>query len=158
AFPTRAFRSPRVQLTRLEDRTLPSTFTVLDLSDSDPGSLRAAVAAADANPGPDSIAFARGLHGTIKLTSGDLSITDSVTVAGPGADRLAVSGNDASRVFEIAAGQTVAISGLTITHGFALDQGGGILNEGSDLTLTGDTLAQNVVLGSAVTNASRGGG
>jgi hypothetical protein len=51
----------------LEDRTLPSTFTVLNLNDSGPGSLRAAIASGD-----DTIAFANGLHGTITLTHLDL--------------------------------------------------------------------------------------
>src|SRR5947207_4943755 len=79
---------PRVEV--LEARALPSTFTVLNLNDGGPGSLRAAVAAANANPGADTIVFAKGLSGTIELTSGELLITDSVTVSGPGAARLSV--------------------------------------------------------------------
>src|SRR5262245_17816789 len=94
----RAF-SPRLEA--LEDRTLPSTFTVLNLNDSGAGSLRAAVAAANANPGHDTIAFRPGLSGTITLRTGQLTLTDDVTIDGPGALRLAVSGNDQSRVFEV---------------------------------------------------------
>src|SRR4029077_11648766 len=135
----------RPQLMQLEDRTLPSTFTVLNLNDSGPGSLCAAITAANATPGADTIVFAKGLHGTITLTSGELLITDSVTINGPGANKLSVSGNNASRVFELAAGQDVTISGSTITHGFALDQGGGFLNDGSNLTLSADVLSGNVV-------------
>ncbi|MGO9464149.1 MAG: hypothetical protein ACLQVF_08330 [Isosphaeraceae bacterium] len=37
-----------------------------------------------------------------------------MTIDGPGANELSVSGNDSGRVFEIAVGQA-AISGLTIT-------------------------------------------
>ncbi len=109
------------QLLALEDRNLPSTFTVKNLHDSGGDSLRAAIIAANANPGADTIVFAHGLTGTIKLTSGELSITDAVTISGPGADKLTVSGNGASRVFEIdtAVGLGVAISGLTISHGYA---------------------------------------
>ena len=147
----RRFFPPRLEA--LEDRTLPSTFTVLNLNDSGPNSLRAAVASGD-----DTIAFAKGLHGTIKLTSGELLIGNSVTIDGPGADRLSVSGNYASRVFEIDAGLNVTISGLTITNGFAPDQGGGILNDGSNLTLSGDDLTQNVALESAAANGALGGG
>jgi hypothetical protein len=147
------------QLTPLEDRTLPSTFTVLNLNDSGTGSLRAAIAAANTNPGPDTIAFSQGLHGTITLTSGELLITGSVTVNGPGADRLSVSGNNASRVFELATGLNVTLSGLTITHGRALDAAGGILNNGSNLTLSGDNLAQNVAYeGATDSNGAQGGG
>src|SRR5262249_18426300 len=73
----------------LEDRCLPSTFTVLTLLDSGPDSLRAAVAAANANPGADSIDFAT--TGTITLTSGQLDITDSVTINGPGAGALTLT-------------------------------------------------------------------
>ena len=60
------------------------------------------------------------------LTSGELQITDDVTIDGPGADRLSVSGNNASRVFEIVSVHA-AISGLTITGGSA-SFGGGIYN------------------------------
>ena len=98
---------------------------------------------------PTPSTFANGLHGTITLTSGELLITDSVTINGPGANQLSVSGNNASRVFEIAAGLNVTISGLTITDGYAPDQGGGILNDGSNLTLSGDDLSQNVAFESA---------
>jgi hypothetical protein len=141
----------------LEDRTLPSTYTVMNLNDSGPGSLRQAVLDANAHPGADTIVFAPGLHGTIKLTSGELSVTDSVTIQGPGANKVSVSGNDASRVFETAAGINVTINDLTITHGKALDQGGGILNDGANLTLTRDVLSQNVVVESATDSGSGGG-
>lgn len=147
------------QLLALEDRCLPSTFPVLNLNDSGPHSLRAAVAAANANPGPDTITFADHLHGTIRLTSGALPINDSVTINGPGADQLAVSGTNASRVFELATSLNVTISGLTITHGSALDLAGGILNNGSNLTLTRDSLTQNVTSeGTTDTNGAQGGG
>ena len=80
-----------------------------------------------------------------------------MTVSGPGANQLSVSGNNASRVFEVAAGQNVTISGLTITHGSAANQGGGILNDGSDLTLSGVNLSQNVAFESSSSGALGGG-
>src|SRR5262245_10192054 len=94
----------------LEDRYLPSTFTVLNLLDSGPGSLRAAVAAANANPGADAIDFA--VTGTIGLTSGQLGIIESLTINGPGASALTVSGNGASRVFGLYYNPTVSIADL----------------------------------------------
>jgi hypothetical protein len=150
-----ALRTAKPWLELLEDRTLPSTLLVTNLHDSGTGSLREAVQAADASPG-STIAFTSGLHGTIALTSGELDITSSVTINGPGANRLSVSGNNASRVVEIAAGLNVSIVGLTISHGSAPDQGGGILNDGSNLTLSRDDLTKNLVFESA-TDGARGG-
>src|SRR5262245_57953184 len=118
---TRAARY-RPYLEVLEGRCLPSTFTVLNLLDAGSGSLRAAVAAANTNPGTDTINF--GTTGTIALTSGQLDITDSLTINGPGASALTVSGNNASRVFKITSSTTdVDIRDLTIAHG-AADNGG----------------------------------
>src|SRR5262245_26073651 len=94
----------RLVLELLEGRELPSTFTVANLNDAGPGSLRQAILDANAMTGHDVIDFAPQLRGTIALTRGQLSITDGVTLDGPGDERIAVSGNDASRVFQIASG------------------------------------------------------
>src|SRR5262249_31116800 len=59
----------RPRLEALEDRSLPSTFTVLNLNDAGANSLRGAVALANATPGPDTIDFKPGLTGAIALTS-----------------------------------------------------------------------------------------
>src|SRR5262249_44772034 len=93
-------RRPRPALEALEDRALPSTFTVTNLADGGPGSLRAAVTSANTTPGADSIQFAPGLKGTIPLAS-ELSVTDALTINGPGANKITVSGNDATRVFHV---------------------------------------------------------
>src|SRR5437899_10259399 len=84
----------RPTVEQLEDRNLLSTFTVLNLNDSGPGSLRQAVLDANARPGSDAIAFAHGLSGPLSLTGGELPITDDLTIRGPGEGRLTVSGND----------------------------------------------------------------
>jgi hypothetical protein len=133
---------PRLEL--LEDRVVPNAYKVLNLNDSGTGSLRAAVAAANANPGSDVIVFAAGLHGTIALTTGELLISDSVRINGPGANQILVSGNSAGRVFELEAALSVTITGLTITQGLVADGGGGIRNDGSDLNLVADDLTLNV--------------
>ncbi len=130
---------PRLEV--FEERTLPSTFTVLNLNDSGTGSLRAAIAAANAQPGADTITVANGLHGTITLTSGELLITDSLTINGSGANRLTISGNNASSVFDISPGPgvtsslNVTIKNLTISNGLAFF-GGGITSFDSTLSLT----------------------
>jgi hypothetical protein len=137
----------RLGVEPLEDRTVPSTFNVLNLADGGPGSLRAAIAAANDQPGADLIRFAPPARdGTVALTGGELSITDDLRIDGPGAGRLAVSGGDASRVFRIGSGATVSIDGLTVTHGRAVGQGGGILNAGT-LTLSQSILSDNQVVG-----------
>src|SRR4051794_40268799 len=111
----------RPQLEALEDRTVPSTFTVQNLADSGPGSLRQAILDANANPGADVIRFGpRARDGTLTLTGGELRITDSLTIDGPGDNRLTVSGNGASRVFNVSGSSTnVEIDDLTIAHGLA---------------------------------------
>ena len=110
----------------------------------------------------DTIQFAHALDGqTITLTQGQLVVSQSVTIAGPGASELAISGKSASRLFEIGSGAKVAISGLTLTDGVATD-GAGVLNAGN-LTLTQDVLGADVAQGVAGgglfgDGAGRGGG
>src|SRR4051794_33323571 len=94
--PTLGFR-PRLET--LEGRIVPSTtLTVTNNLDSGAGSLRAEIARANSK---DTIVFAPALAGkTITLTSGELDITRSLTIRGPGAGNLSISGGDAWRVFE----------------------------------------------------------
>jgi hypothetical protein len=99
----------------------------------------------------DQIVFDQSLQGqTITLTSGQLGITKGLDIEGLGADKLAVSGNHASRVFSISGGVTVTIARLTIIDGLASGapgNGGGILNTGSQLTVANDVLSNNQALG-----------
>ena len=131
----------RPALEALEDRTLLSTFSVTNLADSGPGSLRAAITAANTSPGADVINFAPGLHGTITLSS-ELSVTDDLTIDGPSANQLTVSGGNATRVFHVSGSSThLAIDGLTIANGLAAVPGGnalggGLLNEGASVSLS----------------------
>lgn len=122
-----------------------ANFTVTNLNDAGLGSLRQAIADANAAPGADTITFAAGLSGSITLTTGQLTVTDSVTIQGPGSNVLTVSGNNASRVLELYSGLAlldITISGLTIAHGFA-STGAGIANFDEILTLDDVTLADN---------------
>src|ERR1019366_72744 len=81
----------RPTLETLEDRWVPSTLTVRNNLDSGAVSLRAEIAAARSN---DTIVFAPSLVGqTITLTSGELLINKNLTIAGPGAGELTLSGN-----------------------------------------------------------------
>jgi hypothetical protein len=97
------------------------TRVVTNTADSGPGSLREALAAA----GNGETVDATGVGGTIALTSGPLQVTSSVTIRGPGAVVLRVSGGNASRVLEIS-GADVTIHGLGITEGASSAGGAGI--------------------------------
>src|SRR5438093_640185 len=78
----------RPAVEQLEDRTVPATFPVTTLNDAGGGSLRQAVLNANATAGADTITFQPGLTGPVTLTSGELLVTDSVTITGPGAGVL----------------------------------------------------------------------
>lgn len=94
---------PRPELLERRELLAAAIFEVTNTNDSGDGSLRSAVLAANENPGADVIKFARGVHGEIELdaANGELAITDDLTIRGPGADKLAVSGEDATRVFSV---------------------------------------------------------
>ena len=142
----------------LEDRTLFSTYIVANLADHGAGSLRQAVLNANAHAGADTITFAAGLNGTIPLTSGQLAISDSVSIAGPGASQLAVSGSNLSRVLEISGSPSiVTVNGLTIENGNpGPNFGGGVLNFGT-VNLNNDILINNVAASSLVAGQYGGG-
>jgi hypothetical protein len=134
----------------LEGRRVPTTVTTL--ADAGAGSLRQAILD---TPAGGTVDFQPGLTGTITLTSGELAVNKDLTIAGPGPDVITVSGNHASRVFDIAARVTVGLSGLTIADGFSLDSfGGGIQNSGT-LTVTGSTLSGNAADGGGIEIAVR---
>src|SRR5262249_4251551 len=149
---------PRLGFESLDARIVPATFHVTTLADDGAGSLRAAVAGANAHAGADTIVFDDRLTGTIALTGGELDLTDAVKINGPGADKLTVSGGNLSRVFTVEAGETVSISGLTIAGGNAGDgNGGGIDNFGA-LTVRDSVFSGNSAGTSASTIVGNGGG
>jgi hypothetical protein len=137
----------RPQLESLESRYVPSTLMVtnnFDTGVSGDGSLRGEIAAAASG---DTIAFAGSLKGqTITLSHGELALSQSLTIAGPVANPVTISGNHAFRVFDITSSSAiVTLSGLTITQGsapFAANRGGGIYNAGT-LTVSQCSLSGN---------------
>src|SRR4051812_2278366 len=92
-----------------------TTLTVTTTNDSGAGSLRQAIL--NAATSGDIIMFDAAVTGTITLTSGELAFTKSLTISGPGAANLTISGNNASRVFSVSSGQ-ITIAGLRIANGF----------------------------------------
>ena len=105
------------QAPSVQARSLSTTFTVTSTNNAGVGSLRRAILDANANPGADTIDFnLSGCPCVISLTTGLPTITDTVTIVGPGTGQLAVDGNDSVRVFDIGAVR-VTISDLTVQHG-----------------------------------------
>ena len=132
---------------------------VSNLNDAGPDSLRQAVIDANTNAGPDLITFDPFLSGTIHLTSGEIAITDSVDIQGPGATQLAV--DSTSRIFNSSGANSVnvTISGLTLTGGQATGNGGAIANTGANVTLRFVTLSGNTATGEggAIAHNANGG-
>jgi fibronectin-binding autotransporter adhesin len=156
----------RLAFEPLEDRRMLSitVTTTADTVDFNDGvtSLREAIFAANTVPGADTIEFAPALTASgpakILLTQGELKITDSLSITGPGADLLTIdaSGNDltpgvadgkGSGIFNIDDGSstsilTTQISGLTLTGADTTLFGGAILSRES-LSLANCTITGN---------------
>jgi Ca2+-binding RTX toxin-like protein len=140
-----------------------ATFTVTNLDNAGPGSLRQAVVDANQLDGNDTVVFQSGLSGTINLTGVDSDIEiyyDGLTIQGPGPDVIAVDGNNNDRIFYAqnfdAAHLPLDISGLTLKNGYSTYNGGALYSDGG-----GPGVAPDVTLNSMVfrSNASdyRGG-
>ena len=156
-------------------------FSVANTNDTGAGSLRDAITQANTAGGTntitfDSVTFAAPGPYTIQLAGVLPDLNNNLTITGPGANILTVraegSGNP-YRIFKILSGNTVSISGLTISNGYfqgangavgtktgsgggavsvlqptngAPAMGGGIYNSG-DLSLTDCVLDSNVANG-----------
>jgi len=126
------------------------TFTVTTVADTGPGSLRDAILQANAQPGADTITFA--VTGTITLASTLPAIADTLTIQGPGAASLSVSGGNMIRLLQVNAGAQLTLEGLTLTQG--RDTAGGAIENHGSLTITNSTLSGNqaVDLGGTIFN------
>jgi parallel beta-helix repeat protein len=146
------------------DFELIPTIQGTNLTDDPPGNaancpgpactLRDAILAAEANNGgAGNITLPAG---TITLTAPLPALTGQITISGPGANLLTISGNNSSAVgsiFQVSSGATVIISGLTIANGSDNGTGGGgILNNGGTVTVSNCELVNNTA------NGSNGGG
>ena len=156
--PLRGLYSPEL----LEARIAPATIIVTSLLDDGGGAdktLREAIVEANDNilrPGADTITFDPAiLPGVITLGGTEIVINGTLTIKGPGIDKLTIDGADTSRIFRIfdADGTVLhpaTISGITFRDGNAADTGGAIYSS-ETLTLTNCVFFSN-------TAASSGGG
>jgi hypothetical protein len=127
----------------------------MNLNNSGPGSLRQALE--DIAIG-GTITFDPGLAGgTIVLTSGQLVVDRSVTIDASAVPGIVVSGNGASRVFQVEAATTVSMNDLVVANGVAAPQGGGILNRGV-LSLNRVVVTDNVQNAAGPASFDLGGG
>jgi predicted outer membrane repeat protein len=127
----------RLRVETLEERLALAVLTVNSLDDGLVNlndtvvTLRDALYAADwdeqvsiggpSGSGADEIRFLPGLSGTITLTLGQLFVRSDLTITGPDAALLSITGDDGSHVFEVSdntsSSKIVAISGLNIAGG-----------------------------------------
>lgn len=140
----------------LEDRRQLAAVTVtthLDVVNAGDGltSLREAIQTTNAAAGADEIYFDAALSGqTIVLQTGQLKITDHLTINGLGADELAISGNGVSRIFSLgeynpglpSVPKEITISGLTLKDGNGGGAGGAIFSL-ENLTLVDSVVTNN---------------
>jgi hypothetical protein len=128
---------------------------VTNSADRGSGSLRTVIANASAG---DTIEFNMSsghVTSPITLTSGQITISKNLTIVGPGASLLTISGNQNSAIFAISSGSKVSISDLAMTDCVG-GVGGAIANNGGNLKLVDDSLSGNLATdsGGAIYNGS----
>jgi hypothetical protein len=150
-------RRRRPQLERLEDRTLPSTFTAGTVAD-----LIADIHAANQAGGNNAIVLAASttfdLTAVNNTTNGAnglpvIAAKDNLAITGQGGDILQRDpAAPAFRVLDVAKGGSLTLDSLTLQNGLAFGsgssaEGGAIFNQGS-LSLNGVTVQNNTAQGS----------
>ncbi len=116
---------------------MPNLTRVTNLNDAGPGSLRRAVEIAQ----PESaITFDAGLSGTIKLTSSDLTIAKNLTIRGPVARTISVSGSKSGHIVHVIKGYSATLSNLIFKD--SKTERGFIFNDGT-LILSNSTVSGN---------------
>ncbi len=134
----------------LQNDEAPSLVVNTTADETDPAdgttSLREAVAYAESLGGNQTLTFAPTVFNvpqTIILTDGPLDLSDpsgTITIKGPGANLLSISGNNASRVFVMSSG-SANVQDVTITGGSSAADGGGLYITGGTLALTRCTVS-----------------
>lgn len=100
----------------------------------------------DAGNGGDWDTISFSVTGTITLLTALPDLSTSMSVNGPGANLLTISGNNANRVFSVSVATpgTVALAGLTLSNGQSSGNGGAILRTGTGtLNITNNRISAN---------------
>jgi hypothetical protein len=132
---------------------LENGFIVFNTNDNGEGSLRQAVLNANGSAGNAVITFDPSVTGVITLISGEIAVTKNLTLNGPGAGVLAISGGDLSRILSFS-GVTATVSGLTLSNGTGLGAinngfGGAILAVNGSFTVKDCVFRDNTAGGTA---------
>jgi len=106
----------------------PQSYIVNTTADSGPGSLRQMISCAGNN---GVISFSLPPSSQITLTSGEIAINKNLTIAGSGMNNLKISGNNASRIFQVFPGITLNIQEISLVNSYSPINGGAIFDEGS---------------------------
>lgn len=138
-----------------------ASYTVSNKNDSGTGSLRAAITSVNGDSSADTITFAPAVTGTINLQTPLPSITNSVTITGPGAGKLTISGSGigagaAGPMITVNTGVTVTLSGLTLAENTNGGGDGGAINTAGTLTISGCEITNNSALDGGGIYASGG--
>ena len=134
-----------------------TTFFVTELDDSGPGSLRDAIAAANAATGANTIEFANGLTGTITLVTPLPAITGNLQIQGPPtAPGITIDGGG-KPLMQVNSGAAVALQYLTMTNGYGsltttsmgVNSEGGAIFNGGNLQVSDSTFSDNRATGAS---------
>ena len=122
--------------------------TLRDVSSASDGltSLREAITQAHAAGTDGTILLGEGRFSLASADDFDIQLTGrTLTIQGLGADRTILDGNNLDRLFEVQAGASLLLAGVTLTGGKAA-QGGAIANNGS-LTIGDSVIHTNQAQG-----------
>ncbi|NQU39640.1 MAG: hypothetical protein HQ523_06785 [Lentisphaerae bacterium] len=121
-----------------------AALVVSNNGDAGAGSLRDMIASATSG---DTITFAGGLDGgLITLLTGHLLLTNNLTIdASALSAGIAISGNSASRIFQVEGGSSVTLTHLTVRDGWCgfTDAGAGLLVYSSTVVMNEMAFTQN---------------
>ena len=164
---SRRVKRVQLRLEILEEREVPAVITInslLDTTIAGDGQLTLREAIVAVNTGgtggnndftgrisgafgsSDTINFAPGLIGSVKLTQSQLAISKNVTINGLGAGQDTIDAQLLSRVIDVTvANVNLTLSGLTVTRGKTAGFGGGIVASvgGDNVTLINSTVSGN---------------
>lgn len=150
-----------------------ATYTVTKTADTSDGlcdadcSLREAVIVANGTADNDTIVFSALFNSPQTITLGGTEIVfannGTLTINGPGANRLTINGNNASRIFTSGANVVVSINNLRFTGGNGAGatntgRGGAIYNVGGTMVVSNSIITGNTAAnGGGFNNAASSG-